>query len=219
MTLLRTLPLTLALALALTGCAQPALADVPAPTLDVAKASGTKTAVFASGCFWCVEAVFEAVEGVESVVSGYAGDGPDNAHYDVVGAGRTKHAEAVKITYDPGKVTYGQLLQIMFVTSDPTQKNGQGPDHGSQYRSTVFYGSDEEKKVVESFIRQVDAAKTYGDPIAVTLEKLSAFYPAEDYHQDFVRLHPDHPYVRAHSVPRVTALLKKLPERVKKPKS
>jgi peptide-methionine (S)-S-oxide reductase len=208
------------LVLATAGCALPSAAagpgpSLPPPALDVPQASGPQTAVFAAGCFWCVEAVFEAVKGVDAVVSGYAGDGPGNAKYEIVGVGLTKHAEAVQVTYDPAQVTYGQLLQILFSTSDPTTKNGQPPDWGTQYRSTVFYRTDDEKKVAEAYLRQLDAAKLYPAPLAVTLEKLTEFYPAEAYHQDFVRLHPNHPYVRAWSVARVTQLLKKLPERVK----
>lgn len=191
----------------------------PAPKADIpaAKPGETRTAVLAAGCFWCVEAVFEQLEGVTEVVSGYAGDSADKARYDLVSSGDTRHAEVVQIKYDH-RITYGQLLRVLYLTSDPTTKDAQGPDHGPQYRHVIFYGSDEEKKVAEAYIAQLNAAKIYGAPIVTTLEKLDAFYPAEKYHQDFVALHPDHPYVRAWAVGKVTKLHQKLPELLKKKK-
>lgn len=212
----------LLLATAAAGCvsAETALAAspaVPAPALDQPKAAapGKKTAVFAGGCFWCVEAVFEAVDGVLTVESGYAGDVEAKARYALVGGGDTKHAEAVQITYDPSKVTYGQLLQVLFLTSEPTVKDKQGPDAGHQYRMAVFFADEEERKIAAAYVAQLDAAKLYDKPIVTTLEKLERFYPAEAYHQDFVRLHPNHPYVRAWSIPKLQKLLRMLPERVK----
>lgn len=207
---------TLLFSLALASCAQDAVADVPAPLEDVKPAGGLQTAVFAAGCFWCVEAVFEAVEGVTTVVSGYAGDVAENAKYDLVGAGGTKHAEAVEITYDPSKVTYGQLLHVLFVTSEPTVKDRQGPDAGTQYRMAIFPRTDEEEQVARRYIAQLEAAKVYSKPIVTAVERLTAFYPAEKYHQDFVRLNPNHPYVRTWSTPKIMKFVKVLPARVKK---
>ena len=190
--------------------------QIPAPLQgDLSITKPQATAVFAGGCFWCVEAVFENVKGVSNVVSGYSGGSQADANYEAVGSGRTKHAEAIEITYDPKQVSYGKLLHIFFATHYPTQKNRQGPDVGTQYRSAVFYQSEQEKAIVEAYIQQLTAAKVYGNKeIATTLEPFTAFYPAEDYHQDFVALHPNHPYVHAHSLPRVATLKKQFPDSV-----
>jgi peptide-methionine (S)-S-oxide reductase len=190
---------------------------VPAPALDDPRATGpsVRTAVFAGGCFWCVEAVFEAVEGVVSAESGYAGGTAETAKYDVVSSGDTRHAEAVRVTYDASKVTYGQLLQILFLTSDPTTKDRQGPDVGPQYRFAVFPGDEAQQRVLTAYVAQLGAARVFESPIVASVEPLTAFYPAEAYHQDFVRRNPGHPYVRAWSVPKLKKLLAALPERVK----
>lgn len=164
---------------------------------DAVKPGETHTAVFAGGCFWCVEAVFEELNGVTSVVSGYAGGNAETADYQKVSAGTTKHAEAVLITYDPSQVSYATLLQVFFSTHDPTQLDAQGPDQGHQYRSAIFYAHDREKKAAQDYIRQLEQPKVFDKPIVTTLESLDRFYPAEDYHQDFVAKHPDHRYVRA----------------------
>lgn len=194
-----------------------AAAPLPDPAVDLDRKATTRTAVFAGGCFWCTEAVFEAVAGVSKVVSGYAGGDAQTAHYEVVGSGRTKHAEAIEITYDPRVISYGQLLKVFFqVAHDPTQKDRQGPDYGPQYRSAIFYRDAEEKRVAESYIKQLTAAKLFTQPIATTLEPLTKFFPAEDYHQDFVVNNPTNGYVRANSVPKVEKLKKDFPQLLKK---
>lgn len=209
--------------LAAMSCDRPlhAAGDLPEPAADVAapaeqQEDARRTAVFAGGCFWCVEAVFEQLEGVESVESGYAGDTAENAKYEIVSAGQTKHAEAVRITYDPSKITYGELLRVFFTTHDPTTKDRQGPDWGHQYRSAIFYENEEEKRVAEAYIRQLEEAKVFAPkPIVTTLEPLEAFYPAEAYHQDFVQQHPSHPYVQQWAVPKLEKLRKTYPEQLK----
>jgi peptide-methionine (S)-S-oxide reductase len=185
-----------------------AAADLPKPAVDLpaGREGETHTAVVAGGCFWCTEAVFEQLKGVIEVVSGYAGDTRANADYDKVSAGRTNHAESIRITYDPSQITYGELLRVFFATHDPTTKDAQGPDHGKQYRSAIFFESDDQKRVAAAYIQQLTDAKTFDQPIVTTLEPLVAFYPAEQYHQDFVKLHPDHPYVRQWAVPKLKKL-------------
>lgn len=180
-------------------------ADVQAQGNDApATQPQSRTAVFAGGCFWCTEAVFEQLEGVTNVVSGYAGGTADDANYEVVSAGQTKHAEVIQITYDPAAIQYGKLLQVFFDTAhDPTQLNAQGPDRGTQYRSAIFYQSDAEKEYAQAYINKLDEAGVFDKPIATTLEPLDAFYPAEQYHQDFVKLNPNHGYVRAQAIPKV----------------
>jgi peptide-methionine (S)-S-oxide reductase len=179
---------------------------LPDPKMD---AKSTGRAVFAGGCFWCTEAVFEQVAGVTKVVSGYAGGDSKSANYEAVGSGRTKHAEAIEITYNPDKVTFGQLLKVFFsVAHDPTQLNKQGPDWGTQYRSAVFFVNDEQKKVTEAYIQQLTAAKSFAQPIVTQVVPLEAFYAAEGYHQDYVKNHPSNPYVVVNALPK----LKKLKE-------
>ncbi len=188
----------------LAGCSQAFAAQaIPAPAQDLKDQKGPATLVLAGGCFWCVEAVFEELDGVQDVVSGYAGGSRATAVYEVVGSGVTDHAEAVQITYDPQRISLGTLLHVFFSTIDPTTLNYQGPDHGRQYRSAIFFADENQKKIAQAYMAQLTAAKAYKQPIVTTLEKLDAFYPAEDYHQDFVRLHPNHPYVQAWSVPKV----------------
>jgi peptide-methionine (S)-S-oxide reductase len=157
----------------------------------------TATAVFAGGCFWCVEAVFEALDGVLDVVSGYAGGSAADANYERVCTGRTKHAEAVQVSYDPARISYEKLLEVFFATHDPTARDRQGPDSGPQYRSAIFYATQQQKQAAEAFIRQLQQSKKYDKPIVTTVEPLEKFYPAEKYHQDFARRNPGHPYVRA----------------------
>lgn len=194
-----------------------AAAPLPDPAVDLDRTAARRTAVIAGGCFWCTEAVFESVAGVQKVVSGYAGGDAQSAHYEMVGSGRTKHAEAIEITYDPRVISYGQLLKIFFqVAHDPTQKDRQGPDYGPQYRSTIFYRDAEEKRVAESYIKQLTAAKAFSQPIATTLEPLSRFFPAEDNHQDFVARNPANGYVQANSLPKVEKLKKDFPQLLKK---
>lgn len=189
----------------------------PAPTEDliVPADAGPQTIVLAGGCFWCVEGVFEQIPGVIDVVSGYAGGSSESADYKKVSAGETDHAEVVKITYDPSKTTLGTLLKVFFaVAHDPTQLDRQGPDYGRQYRSSVFYAGDDQKRVVEAYIRQLDSAKVFDKPIVTRLEKLEAFYPAEDYHQDYVRINPNQGYVVQQALPKV-AKAKKAAETLK----
>ena len=198
--------------------AQPAAAKaLPAPADDSpsTRPAGPRTAVLAAGCFWCVEAVFEQLDGVTDVVSGYAGGTKESADYEKVSAGETDHAEVVQVTYDPSKITYGQLLQVYFATHDPTTKDRQGPDWGRQYRSAIFYADDAEKRAGEAYIAQLNDAKAFPAPIVTTLEPLTGFYPAEAYHQDFVTKHPDHPYVRQWVPPKMEKLKKQFAERLK----
>jgi len=189
-------------------------ATLPAPTVDIPAASikGPQTAVFAGGCFWGVEAVFRHVKGVSSAVSGYAGGMLVKPTYEQVGSGRTGHAESVEVTYDPAQVSYGQLLAVFFsVAHDPTQLDRQGPDVGTQYRSAIFYVNDDQKRVAESYIAQLDKAKAFGAPIVTQVAKLPAFYPAEGYHQNYLALHPTQPYIVVNDLPKLAALQKDWP--------
>lgn len=174
-------------------------------------------AVFAGGCFWCVEAVFEELEGVKEVISGYAGDTKDKADYKVVSTGRTKHAEAVEIIYDPSKIDFEELLKVHFATHDPTTLNRQGADEGPQYRSAIFYLNDEQKQIAEAFIADLTAAKAFDKPIVTTLEplKAEAFYPAETYHQNYVCNNPTQGYVRGVALPKVDKVRKKFKDMLK----
>jgi peptide-methionine (S)-S-oxide reductase len=201
------------------ACEKPAQAagDLPKPAIDIAtKDAADQTAVFAGGCFWCTEAVFEKLAGVKDVVSGYAGGTKETAKYEVVSSGATTHAEAIQITYDPSKISYGELLRVFFTTHNPTTKDAQGPDHGRQYRSAVFYQNEEQKKVAQAYIKQLDAAKAFDQPIVTTLEPLTAFYPAEDYHQDYVKKHPDNGYVVRFALPKVQKVMDHFKDEVKK---
>ncbi len=179
--------------------------SLPDPAVDVEKSAGGKrTAVFAGGCFWCTEAVFEELAGIDKVVSGYAGGTPQSARYDAVSAGKTDHAEVIEITYDPAKISYGQLLKVLFgAAHDPTQLNRQGPDWGRQYRSSIFYADADEKRVAEAYIKQLDAAKVFGKPVVTEVVALQKFYPAEGYHQDFMKRNPGHPYIVQNARPKV----------------
>lgn len=202
---------------AVTACSS-ALAEegvrLPAPVVDAAPAAGEATAVFAGGCFWGVEGVFQHVRGVRSVRAGYAGGDAAHANYDDVSDGDTGHAESVRVVYDPTQVTYGQLLQVFFsVAQDPTLLNRQGPDTGTQYRSAVFYASPEQKKVAEAYVAQLTAARAFSRPIVTQVTPLQAFYPAEDYHQDYMRQNPDSMYIVVNDRPKVLALQRLYPER------
>ena len=194
-------------------------ADFPDPALDAKPASGTQTAVLAGGCFWCTEAVFEIIEGVKDVVSGYSGDTKEMAKYDIVSTGRTKHAEAILITFDPKVMSYGQLLKIFFsVAHDPTTLNRQGHDIGPQYRSAIFYADDEQKRVAEAYIRQLNDAKVFPSPIVTQVAPLEKFYSAEAYHQDFAERNPNQRYIVAVSDPKVEKLKKMFPGCVRRKK-
>ena len=188
--------------------------NIPNPTVDapLATAKGEQTAVLAGGCFWGVEAVFEHVKGVVRVESGYAGGEAGTAQYRKVSSGGTGHAESVQITYDPSRVTYGQLLKVFFaVAHDPTQLNRQGPDWGTQYRSAIFYSNDEQKRIAEAYIEQLNKAKVFEGKIVTQLAKLESFHDAEDYHQDYLVNHPDQPYIVVHDMPKLENLKKYLP--------
>lgn len=172
--------------------------------------SRAETAVFAGGCFWGVEAVFEMLDGVGNVVSGYSGGPADMAYYRIVGTGNTGHAEAVEIVYDPSRISYETLLEVFFnVAHDPTQFNYQGPDVGTQYRSAVFYQNDDQKMRTEAYIKELEKKKIYKQPIVTQLEKLDEFYPAEDYHQNYLRLNPDQPYIVYWDMPKIRDLEKR----------
>ncbi|MEO6263922.1 MAG: peptide-methionine (S)-S-oxide reductase MsrA [Luteimonas sp.] len=196
------------------GFARSKPVPVPDPKLDVpiAAAKGDQVAVFAGGCFWGVEAVFEHVKGVKQATSGYAGGSALTAHYELIGTGRTGHTESVKVVYDPAKVSYGQLLKVYFsVAHDPTQLNRQSPDVGPQYRSEIFTTNATQQKVANAYIAQLTAARTFAAPIVTRVEPLKAFYPAEDYHQDYLRLHPNEPYIVYNDAPKLVHLKQLFP--------
>jgi peptide-methionine (S)-S-oxide reductase len=179
----------------------------------MAKTAGQQTAVVAGGCFWGIQAVFQHVKGVISATSGYAGGSSKTAEYEIVSTGQTGHAESVQVTYDPSQITYGELLRVFFsVAHDPTQLNRQGPDQGSQYRSVIFYTSDEQKRIAEAYIAQLDKAKIFPHPIVTQVVGLKAFYPAEGYHQNYATNHPDDPYIMFNDAPKVTHLRQQFPD-------
>jgi len=186
----------------------------PAPTFDAPKMKGEpQTAVLAGGCFWGIEGVFEHVRGVQKVESGYAGGNKQTARYDIVSGGDTGHAESVRIVFDPDQVTYGELLRIFFsVAHDPTQLNKQGPDHGTQYRSDIFYMNDEQRDIATRYIAQLDAAKVYPAAIVTRVDPLKAFYPAEGYHQNFLEKNPTYPYIVYNDLPKIRNLKKVFPD-------
>jgi peptide-methionine (S)-S-oxide reductase len=176
----------------------------PDPAIDATPASGDATAVLAGGCFWCVEAVYLQLDGVHSVKSGYAGGTAQTADYETVCSGTTGHAEAVEIRYDPTKLTYGKLLKVFFsIAHDPTTRDRQGPDVGRQYRSAIFYANDEQRRIAEAYIRQLDAAKIFDRPIVTEVVPLERFYEAEAYHQNYAARNPGQPYIAATAAPKV----------------
>lgn len=192
----------------------------PAQDIPLAKTAGRQTAVFAGGCFWGVEAVFRHVNGVISATSGYAGGSASNANYQAVSRGRTAHAEAVQVVYDPQKITYGQLLKVFFaVAHNPTELNRQGPDRGPQYRSAIFTTSSSQQRVAAAYINQLQAAKIYRDPIVTQVQPLPEFYPAEAYHQDYVARHPMQPYIVINDLPKLRHLQQQFPELYRQPTS
>jgi peptide-methionine (S)-S-oxide reductase len=196
----------LGLAMTTARAAEPAVV-IPPPVLDEPAAAAAQTVVLAGGCFWGVQAVFQHTKGVTSAVSGYAGGEKPTAHYEMVGSGRTGHAESVAVTFDPQQISYGKILQIYFsVAHNPTELNYQGPDYGTQYRSAIFYANDEQKKVAEGYIAQLDKAHAFAEPIVTKLEPLHGFYPAENYHQDYATLHPSAPYIVFNDRPKVENL-------------
>jgi peptide-methionine (S)-S-oxide reductase len=190
-------------------------APVPAPALDEAKAAAPKkeTTVISGGCFWGVQAVFQHVKGVISATSGYSGGSANNAEYEIVSTGETGHAESVQIVFDPAQITYGGLLRVFFsVAHDPTELNRQGPDSGTQYRSVIFYTSDEQKRIAQAYIAQLDGAKVFPKPIVTQVVPLQAFYPAEAYHQNYAALHPNQPYIMFNDAPKVEHLRQEFPD-------
>lgn len=191
----------------------------PDPAIDVPAdgAKGTQVAVFAGGCFWGVEGVYERVKGVKDAVSGFAGGAKETAHYETVSSGKTGHAESVKVVFDPSQITYGQLLKIFFsVVHDPTELNRQGPDEGTQYRSAIFYENEDQKKVAEAYIAQLDAAHVYKHKIVTQVVPLKGFYAAEAYHQHFLQNNPTYPYIVNNDLRKVAALEKEYPQLCKK---
>ena len=186
---------------------------LPPPAYEAPATATQETAVFAGGCFWGVQGVFQHTQGVLNAVSGYAGGGKETANYRAVGSGSTGHAESVQVSYDPKQVSYGKLLQIYFaIAHDPTQLNRQGPDSGTQYRSAVFYASAAQKQVAERYIAQLDAGHAFPAKIVTQVAPLTAFYPAEDYHQDYATLHPDSPYIATFDLPKIANLKSVMPE-------
>ncbi len=204
----------LALFFVMTGVLHVHAEGIPAPVYDspLLAAHGEDHIILAGGCFWGVQAVFQHVHGVKSAISGYAGGDADTASYRQVSAGNTGHAEAVRVVYDPAVISLGTILRIYFsVAHNPTELNRQGPDRGTQYRSAVFYETPEQKKITQNYIDQLDKAKIFSGAIVTSLEKATDFYQAEDYHQDYARLHPDDPYIAIHDLPKVAHLQKEFP--------
>lgn len=198
------------------GIAHADVPKLPDPVIDTETKqmpSKPQTIVFAGGCFWGVQAVFQHVRGVQSAVSGYAGGAADTAHYEVVSTGTTGHAESVQVTYDPSQVTIGKLLKVYFsVAHDPTELNRQGPDTGTQYRSEIYFTTPEQEENAKVYINQLNKSKVFSSPIVTKVEKLPAFYPAEDYHQNYATIHPDNPYIAINDLPKVENLKKIYPE-------
>lgn len=196
-----------------------AAATLPAPALDPPHPDSHQAiAVLAGGCFWGVDAVFKSVRGVHQVVSGYAGGKPSTAHYEMVGSGRTGHAESVQVTYDPAQVSYGTLLRVFFsVAHDPTQLNRQGPDEGTQYRSAIFYATPEQKQVAEAYIQQLEAAHVFKHKIVTQVTPLEGFYAAEKYHQNYLALNPNQPYIVYNDLPKLENLKKQFPDLYRRP--
>jgi peptide-methionine (S)-S-oxide reductase len=192
---------------------------LPNPAVDASPAatSGQQTAVVAGGCFWGIQAVFQHVKGVKDATSGYSGGSVASPDYEEVSTGSTGHAESVKITFDPSQISYGQLLKVFFsVAHDPTELNRQGPDTGSQYRSVIFYANDEQKRIAEAYISQLEQAKSFRSPIVTQVVPLKAFYAAEGYHQNYATLHPDNPYIAINDAPKVEHLRQQFPDLYKK---
>jgi peptide-methionine (S)-S-oxide reductase len=195
------------------GCNRPVtIRDFAGPAEAQAATSSEQQAVFAGGCFWGVDAVFKHVTGVTKVVSGYAGGAADTAHYEIVSTGTTGHAESVQVTYDPSKISYDDLLKVFFfVAHDPTELNRQGPDEGTQYRSSIWYENDAQKKMADDYIAKLDQTHAFSQPIVTKVVPLTGFYPAEDYHQNYLELHPDQPYIVYNDLPKLQHLQKDYP--------
>ncbi len=206
---------TFALGVTLSAKAAEPAVVIPPPALDAAAPAGggRQTIVLAGGCFWGMQAVYQHTKGVTQAISGYAGGNKATAHYEMVGTGTTGHAESEQITFDPRQISLGRILQIYFsVAHNPTELNYQGPDAGTQYRSEIFYANDEQKRVAEAYIAQLDKAHVFAEPIVTKVGKLPGFYPAEAYHQDFAVLHPDYPYIVFNDLPKVENLQRLFPD-------
>jgi len=213
-TLLAVIIIASTLAVASCGASAAAVA-IPDPAVDapLAKAKGEQSAVVAGGCFWGIQAVFQHVKGVVSATSGYSGGAEKTAHYEIVSTGSTGHAESVKIVYDPSIISYGQLLKVFFsVAHDPTELNRQGPDHGTQYRSAIFFSSDEQQGIAKAYIDQLNEAKVFDHSIVTQVTELKAFYAAEGYHQDYVTHHPDEAYIVYNDLPKLANLRRQFPK-------
>ena len=209
------LTILIALALSITSCTAQNANEKLTSSSPQKDLSHLQTAYFASGCFWCVEAVFESVEGVEEAISGYAGGHTDNPTYQSIGTGTTGHAESVQVFYDSTVVSFETLVNVYYGSHDPTTVNGQHPDYGTQYRSILFYQNAYEKAIAENYKETLDASGDYSQPIATEIIRLKTFYPAEDYHQDYEKLHPENPYIQKVSIPRLRKFQSKFPELLK----
>ncbi len=215
--LVRSLSIILLTAVALAYGTSRTMLPVPATDISTFVAKGKQTAVLSGGCFWGMEAVFEHLKGVSDVVSGFSGGSAPTAHYEVVSSGGTGHAESVKITYDPSQISYAQLLKIYFlVAHDPTQLNRQEPDWGTQYRSVIFFANDEQKRVAQAYIDQLNKAHLFRKPIVTQLVPLNGFYAAEEYHQHFIDRNPNYPYVVVNDLPKLDQLREQFPDMYKK---
>lgn len=202
--------------LSLTRAWSKSAVQLPDPAIDAATTTGTQSIVLAGGCFWCTEAVLEGLAGVTNVVSGYAGGSAESAKYSLVSGGGTQHAEAIQVTWDPSRITLGRILKVFFsVAHDPTQVNRQGPDHGYQYRSAVFYSSEGQRKVAEAYIRQLEQARAFPASIATKVVWLPEFFPAEPSHQDYVKRNPRDPYVIVNAAPKLSKLKQAFPDLVR----
>ena len=195
--------------------ASSAAVKLPNPAADepLSKAKGAQTVVLAGGCFWGIQAVFEHVKGVTSATAGYSGGSASTAQYETVSTGQTGHAESVRVVYDPSQVSFGQILKVFFsVAHDPTELNRQGPDEGTQYRSVIFYSSEEQQRIAQAYVAQLNGAKVFARPIVTQIVALKAFYPAEAYHQDYAEHHPNEPYIAFNDLPKLEHLKQTLPD-------
>ncbi|MEM9326130.1 MAG: peptide-methionine (S)-S-oxide reductase MsrA [Bacteroidota bacterium] len=212
---IRTLMLSLAMVMVASACMSPTNAQEQVTPKTPEELQGLSTAYFASGCFWCVEAIYQAVNGVEEAISGYSGGKIKNPNYRLVSSGATQHAEAVEVYYDPEVVSYETLVEVFFGSHDPTTLNRQGPDRGPQYRSAIFYQTVDEKKIVDDYIAKLEANNVFDGEITTEVSELTVFYPAEDYHQEYEALNPNQPYVRSVSIPRLNRFKAKFPQLLK----
>ena len=195
--------------------ASSAAVKLPSPATDdpLSKTKGAQTVVLAGGCFWGIQAVFEHVKGVSRATAGYSGGAAQTAQYEIVSSGGTGHAESVQIVYDPSQVSFGQILKVFFsVAHDPTELNRQGPDEGTQYRSVIFYSTEDQRRIAQAYIDQINRARAFSQPIVTQLAALQRFYPAEAYHQDYAEHHPNEPYIAINDLPKVEHLRQMLPE-------